>query len=241
MDTIESPEDRQIEDAYGRLGIALAPPPDVTVRVGRLVAVRRRRRRTALAGVAGLVVAGTVGVAVLLRSGDDGDGDAVATDTSSQPHGSFVLTRSDGSTYEFDDLTLSCDGAGPSGEKVAPGHIILFSPFQLDPSGEALTEPFLYFDGVADRIDGKTFTLPFESNDGSSDDRAFVLFAATGDAGGEQRPNEVSSAEAGATGTVHVLRASCDPTPVLELEADTVLGSELHRGPLAVKGSFVTP
>ena len=37
--------DTQIEDAYRRLGTALAPPPDVAVRVVRLAGARRRRRR----------------------------------------------------------------------------------------------------------------------------------------------------------------------------------------------------
>ena len=239
-DTTGTPEDREIQDAYGRLGTALAPPPDVAVRVGRLVTVRRRRRRTALVGVAGLVVAGSVGGAVLLRSGEDGKGeDAVATDTSStSPHGSFVLTRSDGSIYEFDDLTLSCAGTGPNGENVAPGHIVMFSPFQPDPSGKVLTEPFLYFDGVVDKIDGRSFRLPFESDSGSSDDRAFVLFAADGETPRTKHPNEVSSAEAGAAGTVHVLHASCGPTPVLDLEVDATLGSEVQQGTLDLKGSF---
>ncbi len=68
-----------------------------------------------------------------------------------------------------------------------------------------------------------------------------MLFAA--DSGitedGPERANEVSSAEDGAAGEVRVLRASCDPTPVLELEVDATLGSELEgRAPWQVEGSF---
>ncbi len=52
------------------------------------------------------------------------------------------------------------------------------------------------------------------------------------------RANEVSSAEEGAAGSVVVARASCDPVPVLELEVDATLGSEVAQGTLHLSGSF---
>ena len=230
-------EDEQIVTAYARLGTALAPPPDIAVRVERRVAVRRRRRRTAMAGVAGLVLAGTAGGAVLLGSGADPDGDTIATDQPG-PAGSFLITRTDGSTYTIDDLTVSCDRA-PLGEPAQAGHIYLYSPYELDPSGKRLTEPVLFLDAVVDKADGTTFTLPFDTRSGNSDDRAFVLFSADSEiAPGSKRANEVSSSEAGAAGTVRVIRASCDPTPVLELEADATLGSEVEQGTYTVVGSY---
>jgi len=230
--------DQQIEDAYERLGTALTPPPDAAARVERRVAVRRRRRRIAVAGVTGLVVAGAVGGAVLLGSGDRPDGKTIAVDQPTEPPGSFVVTRTDGSTYTVDDLTLSCDKTA-NGDPAEPGRIYLYSPFTPDASGERLGAPFLYFDGIVDRIDGKTFTLPHDSRSGSSEDLALVLFTADSEvAPGESRANEVSSSLEGAAGTVRVLRASCAPTPVLVLEADATLASEVQQGAYTVVGSF---
>jgi hypothetical protein len=230
--------DQQIEDAYRRLDGALAPPADVAVRVERQIRGRRARRRTAMAGVAGLVVVGAVGGAVLLGSGDDQSGDRIATDQSVPgPQGSFVLTRPDGSTYEFTDLTLSCD-RDARGEDLPPGTMTLYSPFEPDESGEALARPFLQFEAIVDKVDGREFQLPFERDNGSSNHRAFTLFAADVAPSGKTQGNEVSSAEAGAAGTLHVIRASCDPTPVLELEADATLGSEVNQAPYDVTGSF---
>lgn len=235
--------EKQIQDGFDRLQGALAPPADVADRVQQEIGARRRRRRTALAGVGVLVVAGTAGGVALLGSGSEPDGSkVVASDTSDQQGGSFTLTRDDGSTVVLDDLTLSCDQPpGPGGEPGQPGHLYLYSPFTLSASGDELEEPFVYLDVVADRVDGKTFTLPFDSASGSSEDRGLVLFAA--DSGttedGPERANEVSSAEDGAAGEIRVLRATCDPTPVLEVEVDATLGSELtDRGAWQVEGSF---
>lgn len=231
----ENPEfdDQQITEAYVRLGTALAPPPDIAVRVERRVVVRRRRRRTALAGAAALVVAAAVGGAVAFGSGGDPDGDTIATDRPG-PQGSFVLTRPDGSTYEFSDLTVTCDKT-PSGDKVEPGKILLYSPFDSPDGGESLKAPFLFFEAVVAKADGKTFTLPDDR--GGSPDEVFVLFAADPKPSGKPG-NEVSSAQPGAAGTVRVLHASCDPSPVLELEVDTTLGSELEQGTQDLVGSF---
>jgi hypothetical protein len=237
MNDDRTDHDEQIATAYARLGTALAPPPDVAVRAESLVVVRRRRRRLARAGMAGVLAAGVVGGVVLLGSGDVPGGDTVATDQPG-PEGSFVVTRTDGSTFTVEDLTVSCDRT-PNGDPAEPGRIYLYSPFEPDASGEKLARPFLYVDAVVDRVVGRTFDLPFDSASGSSEDRAFVLFVADAGSGpGTGRPNEVSSSEPGAAGTVQVTRASCDPTPVLELEADATLGSEVQQGTFTVVGSF---
>ena len=226
--------DQQIEDAYRRLGTALAPPPDVAVRVERQVVTRRRRRRGLVAGVAGLVLVGTAGGVVLLGSGADSDGDMVVTDQPG-PSGSFLVTRTDGSTFTIDDLTVSCDQA-PGGEPAEAGRIYLYSAYSSD---EELAEPFFYFDAAVDKVVGQTFTLPLESRSGSSDHRAFVVFVADSEvAPGDREANEVSSAEPGAAGTVQVVRAACGPTPVLELAVDATLGSEVAQGSYTVVGSF---
>jgi hypothetical protein len=233
----ETETDTELREAYRRLDTTLAPPADVAERVQRRIGVRRTRRRATLGGVGVLAVAGIAGAAALLGGGDSG-GRVVATDAPvSAPAPSFVLTRADGSSVTIDDLTVSCDQ--PVGDSPAqPGHIYLSSPFDLDASGKALTQPFFYVDAVVADVDGKEFTLPLDSVSGSSEDRGLVVFAA--DAGGDgdkHRANEVSSAEQGASGTVRVLRASCDPVPVLELEVDGTLGSEVGQGAWGVKGS----
>ena len=63
-----------------------------------------------------------------------------------------------------------------------------------------------------------------------------ILFMA--DSEGTGRANEVSSSEAGAAGTVRVLEASCDPVPVLRLEVDMTLGSEVEQNTLDLAGSL---
>jgi hypothetical protein len=224
--------EQRIKDGFDRLARALAPPADVASRVEQAVRTRRRRRRGAAVGVSAVVLAAGVAGAVLVSGGDDAGGDVVAADPGG-PHGSFTLTRADGSTITLDDLTLTCDQA-PGDPDVHPGHIYLSSPFRLDASQRKLVEPYVSFDAVAAQVDGRDFVLPPDSDTGDSEDRAFVLFAA--DAGRDA--NEVSSAEPGASGTLRVLRASCDPTPVLELEVDGSLGSEVDAGAWAVQGSY---
>lgn len=233
--------EQQIQDGFDRLQGALAPPVDAAERVQRRVRARRRHRRTALVGAGALVVAGAAGGAVVLGSGDDGTDRVVASDPGTQQGGSFTLTRADGSTIVVDDLTVSCDQApGPIGEPAEPGHLYLSSPFLLDESEERLEQPFLYLDLDTRRTDGRDLTLPVESRSGSSEDRALLLFAADADGSGDgpDRANEVSSAEPGAGGTVRVLRASCDPVPVLELEVDAALGSEVQQGAWRIEGRF---
>ena len=85
--------------------MALAPPPDVAVRVERVG--RRAAAPTACGGRrgGGLVAVGAVGGAVVLGGADPESAGNVAVDPGS-PTGSFVLTRPDGSTYEMADLTL---------------------------------------------------------------------------------------------------------------------------------------
>jgi hypothetical protein len=231
--------DQPIEEAYDRLATALAPPPDVANRVERRLVARRRTRRVGVVGAAGLVAAAAVGGAVLLGSGDDG-ASVVATDEPAAT-GSFVLTRPDGSTFELSDLTLSCEPpleAGTDGLK-GPQRIWLSSPRDMGPDGESPQQPFLLFEGIVDKVDGRTFQLPYNSDDGDSDSRPFVLFALDPEVtSSEARANEVSSAEEGAAGSVVVTRASCDPVPVLELVVDGDLGSEVSLESLHVSGSF---
>ncbi|KQW47098.1 hypothetical protein ASC77_18135 [Nocardioides sp. Root1257] len=228
--------EQQIRDGYARLDGALAPPMDTAERVGRRVAARRRRRRTAVAGVATLGVLAVGGTVVALASGDDGTAPSVASDTGSAPVSTLVMTRPDGSTYAFEDVTVTCT-APAWDDTEAAGRIWAFSPRHVE--GGHAVEPFLYFQGVVDEIRGGR-TVDVTSN-GPDDNPAgaLVLFMADSP-DGTRRANEVSSTASGSgSGTVRVVRASCDPTPVLELEVDATLASELRgRDDLQVSGGL---
>jgi hypothetical protein len=213
--------EEQIRDGYERLDSALHAPMDALDRVERRMRARRRRRRAGI-GVGAAVVVAAIGgyVAVSAGGSDDGREGLVGVDT---PPDSLVMTRPDGSTYAFEDITVTCDA--PSGEgvgEVGGRHLLLTSPRRLD--GERLLQPFVMIEADVAELDGpRTFTLPVESADGSSESLPMTVFVA--DTEGAPDGNEVVSST-GSTGTVRVTRASCDPTPVLELELDVTLASE---------------
>ncbi|HEY0949586.1 hypothetical protein [Nocardioides sp.] len=240
----EQMTEQQIKDGYARLDAALAPPVDVARRVERRVSVRRRRRRTGI--VAGTLAAAVVagGAVVAATSGDGGPGDTVAVDQPSGPVSTLVLTRPDGSTYAFDDVTISCDppkttDGQPMGDP-RKGRIWAYSPIAFDGDLEkdpVLRQPFVYVEGrVAQLQDEPTFTFPLDHPARSSDDLPILLFMA--DTEGAKDGNEVSSDAGGQTGTVRVLEAACDPVPVLRLEVDATLGSEEGKQALDLAGAL---
>src|SRR5688500_11121198 len=98
--------EEQIKDGYDRLDSSLHPPMDAFDRVEKRMTLRRRRRWAGTAAGAALVAAAVGGyAAVSAGSTDDGRNGLVAVEP---PSRSLVMTRPDGSTYEFDDLTISC-------------------------------------------------------------------------------------------------------------------------------------
>jgi hypothetical protein len=240
MSTTE--KDDMVGAAYERLESALAPPLDGAERVAQRIAVRRRRRRVARVGVVVVVVAGVAGGVAIARSGD-GPAGTVAVDQPPGPHSTLILTRPDGSTYAFPNVTVSCEPPVPDGAQgPADGRIWMYSPIVTD--GDLATdddakvlEPFVYFEGVVAKLQGdETFTLPV---DGPDDSASYPLTLFMADNMGDARSNEVSSAVSGSAGTVRVLRASCDPSPVLELEVvDATLGSEVGQQSLDIAGAL---
>ena len=212
--------EEQIRDGYERLESALHAPQDAFDRVEKRMRVRRRRRRIGASAGAAVVVAVVGGyVAVSMGGSDGGREDLVAVDPS--PY-SLVMTRPDGSTFEFEDLTISCDppGAAAGGAGIGDlSRVYLSSPMLGD--GERLTRPFVLIQADVAQLDRpRTLSLPIE---GSSKSLPLTLFIA--DTEGAPDGNEVVSS-APSTGTVRVTRASCDPTPVLQLEVDATLASE---------------
>ena len=207
-------------------------------RVERRVAVRRRRRRIGLAAGAAAAVVAAGGGLFLATSGVDGRGDTVAVDQPSGPVSSLVLARPDGSTYAFDDVTVSCEppetpGGDPLGRT---GRIWRYSPMDITGSEEGgdarAVRPFVSFEGiVATLSEDRTFRLPVWGPDDSS---SYPITLSVADSEGQ---NEVASST-DSSGTVRVLHASCDPTPVLELEVDATLGSEVGKESLDLAGSL---
>ena len=224
--------DDQIRAAYERLDSALVPPPDANRRVARRSAVRRRRRRVVVVGTAAVVVLTVAGTAARLADEDDRT-DTVTVDPSG-PVGTFVVTRPDGSTVAFPEVTISCGQGGADGALNGGETITAISPRRVE--GDRLLEPFMYFEGILAKIQGdRTFTLQDQTSQ-DSDQRPMVLFVA--DTRGAKGGNEVSSEQNGAAGTVRVRRASCGPEPVLELEVDATLGSEVEQNTLDIAGSL---
>jgi len=217
--------EEQIRAGYDRMDGALAPPLDAALRVERRVATRRRRRRTAVAGVASLGVLAVGGSVAALASGDDGRGPTVATE-STDPVSTLVMTRPDGSTYAFVDVTLRCDDTGTRITARSPRHI----------EGRFATQPFVQIEGVvADLRGGRSFDLPLDGPGGSD---TFPLTVFVADSEGTNRSNEASSPELSSAGTVRVVRAACEPAPVLELEVDATLGSEVRQDTLDLAGAL---
>lgn len=215
--------EEQIRDGYERLDSALRPPQDAFHRVEKRIGARRRTRRIGVAaGTAVAVAAVGTYAAASMGGSDDGRKGVVAVDP---PPYSLVMTRPDGSTFEFKDLTISCDPPAPPGAEGGPGdlsRVYLSSPMLGD--GDRLEAPFVYIEAdVAKLQQPRMFTLPIETADGSTDSLPLTVFIA--DTEGAPDGNEVVSSF-GSTGTVRVTRASCDPTPVLELEVDATLASE---------------
>lgn len=215
--------EEQIRDGYERLDSALHAPQDAFDRVEKRMGARRRHRRIGAAAGTAVVVAALGGYAAVSMGGsDDGRDGVVAVDP--PPH-SLVMTRPDGSTFEFEDLTISCDPPGAAAGEAGSGdlsRVHLSSPMLGD--GERLTQPFVFIEADVEKLEQpRTFTLPIESADGSSESVPLTVFIA--DTEGAPDGNEVVSSS-GSTGTVQVTRASCDPIPVLQLEVDATLASE---------------
>ncbi|WP_243060146.1 hypothetical protein [Nocardioides sp. SR21] len=235
--------EQQIRDGYERLGGALLPPLDTSERVARRVTVRRRRRRAGVVGAATLVVVAGVGSAVVVSGGDDPVGTGIAVDPPSGPVSTLVMTRPDGSTVAFPDVTVSCDPPVANGDQPidspTPDRIWAYSPIEFTGSIEdddaMVSQPFVMIQGILSELgEERVFTYPIEGPEGASPEPINVFIA---DTEGAPDGNELSSS-VGDTGTVRVLEASCDPVPVLRLEVGGTLGSEEGKQSVELAGSL---
>lgn len=169
-------------------------------------------------------------VAALSACGVEDENPTVQDETPVERSG-FTVTRPDGSTFELVNFVAICRDF-PEGDPDA-GYVEAWASLagtRIDPNAD--TEP----KGPAARIlvlddvpDGTQLDLPFEETYGS-EETGFVF--TVGD-----RRNTATSAEEEAAGNVEIIRASCEPTPVLEVRIDATLGSEFYDGEvLKVKG-----
>jgi hypothetical protein len=151
------------------------------------------------------------------------------------------MTRPDGSTIAFPDVTISCDPPVANGDQpvteAVPDRIWAYSPIDfsgsIDDNDAVVSHPFVMIEGIVSKLqDEPVFQLPIEGPGGSSPEPLNVFIA---DDEGAADGNEVSSS-AGGTGTVRVLEATCDPVPVLRLELQTTIGSEEGKQSLDLAG-----
>ena len=158
----------------------------------------------------------------------------------------LTFTHEDGGTYTFKaaDLGLFCTTAESGVQSLILTRADLIDDLKADrePGFGALSSgPILYVELRVDKVTpGQEFRLPYEANSGDSSDRAMTFFVASDEGG--RRPNEASSAEPGAAGSVTVREAACGPNPKLSVEIDGRLGSEVERPPLGpaltIAGSY---
>lgn len=228
--------EQQIRHGYEQLDSALEPPADAPALVQHAIATRRHRRRMAVAGVGAVTIAAAGGAVVAVLSGDNGT-PTTAVDAPGDAN-TLLLTRPDGTTFAFSDLTVTCKppyGAGSGGgERIWLHSPMRFATDTAPGEDERLEQPFVLFEGRLDKLqEDRTFTLPVDGPGGSSS-HPLTLFVA--DTEGGRDGNEVVSS-ADSSGTVRVMRAACEPSPVLELEVDATLGSEEGKQSLDVAGS----
>lgn len=214
--------EEQINDGYERLDSAIVAPGDAVERVNARMRARRRARQAAVIGGTSLAVVVAAGAYAALGAGDSHDGrkGSVAVDP---PPATLNLTRPDGSTYAFENITVSCRPPVPFGEEAPTGDGTIYMNSPIDIQGEKLGQPFVLFQGTVDKIVGKTFSLPVDGP-GDSDSYPFTLFIA--DTEGGPDGNELASSAGGSTGTVTITEAACLPKPVLTMDIDATLGSE---------------
>ena len=232
MSNLVDGKDPEIAGAYERLGSAVAAPVDVLGRVEHRIRTRRRRRRVAVGAASVLAVAGIGTTAALVLPGGDQHSPAQAVDEPAAPAGpvsTLTITAADGSTYTFDDLTVSCRGAaGTPGEQ-----IVARSPFRVEDN--TLVEPYLELHAPLDEARrGVSYRLPVDHGPDAS---SMLLFVGT-EPTRERGPGGGSSNAAGASGTVEITEASCGATPTLGLHVDATLGGELGSPPIPIEGDL---
>lgn len=243
----------QIRDAYDRLTDSASPPRNASMLIQHRIHTRRVRRRAGVATV-GVLGASALAFTLLGGGGTGTDGNVVADQTPSSPsappsdqpgdqptteptpaRNGLTFTRTDGTTYAFDDVGVTCRTTGKNNVQ----RLTAMSSPVIE--GDKLLEPFLTFEARLDKVTpGQEFELPVDV--GMTESNPIILFfadSASVDAGAD-RANELSSAQ-DSSGTVQVVSASCGEVPQLEIVVDAVLGSEVEQESLPIAGRLSAP
>lgn len=162
---------------------------------------------------------------LLLAGGCGDDTEKNSPEAQSNEPTRLVVTKSDGGELVFEDVTATC---GPS-ENDPDTEVVRL---QSGKPGDAYLDAEI---APGDVEGGRTYELPVSAGDQENGfENLYVFVGAAPDV-------ESSSTEEESSGTLEVLRASCDPLEV-ELTVDGTLGSEYFDGePVDVKGRLVFP
>jgi hypothetical protein len=180
--------------------------------------VRRHARSVAIAVLGGVLLSACGSDNSEPRSSDDGD---------PVPEGKIVVTTKEGSALEFSEFEIDChtaegDQDGPPIEWPAVGAV----SGSNDRPGISMREPRLHIEVVAEIVDGDTVELYYPNIEATGDLPPVNVYVSR--TGG--RATELSSGAEGSVGEIHVIKASCEPKPVLELRVDGDLYSESWEG-----------
>lgn len=140
--------------------------------------------------------------------------------------GRIVVTTDAGTVVEFDDFKVTCPGDsedqwGQEARVVQATAGAYGTAAQAEQDAIRLTAG----EGVKGR-----YEFPYEETYGEYE--TFVTaFAPTA-----AETTELTAASEGASGTIEILAASCDPTPRIELKIDGKLVSETGNGTGTIKG-----
>jgi len=210
-------------DDVSRAAADAATEPDFAGLAARGVR-RRNRRRTSYAGLAAVVLIGTVSAVQL--AGGDGDS---APDPAPDPDvpAALVFTRGDDSTFSPTELTVEC-------QRVDGAMLVLVSgPFTdaagIDPErSEPTISGYLGLQmPLADVRDGAQLAMPDPS--GRAAWRLFADDPTTDDMWNSREPHS--------SGVIQVESARCGSVPAIVFEVDGVLGSGAGDATVSVTGS----
>lgn len=171
-----------------------------------------------------IVRAAVTASVLLLAAGCRDDAEKGSPEDRSDEPTHVVVTKADGSEVVFDDITAECATSEEQADAVVLR--IQGTAGEMHIVGEIVPE---------DVEGGSDYTLPIDFGSQVEGVRNLYLFVGAA-------PNlETSTTEEESSGTLEVVRASCDPVEV-ELTVDATLGSEYFDGePIDIEGRLVFP
>jgi hypothetical protein len=142
----------------------------------------------------------------------------------SEASSGFTVTREDGSTFQLVTFEAVCPPFPEDDPDAGFVHgVASLAGTEIDLTGGKQPKGPLAMVAVRDGLaDGTRLELPVVEEYGK-EKTGVSFFIADG-------RNEASSSQATAAGTIEIIHAACEPTPVIELRIDGTLGSEFGDG-----------